>query len=55
MGSLLGHAELALNCGASSRTTVLCQGGILKDAAVGFASVQTVCYLLWVDLCRAWT
>ena len=28
------------------------QGGILKDATVGFVSNQTACYLLWVAFCR---
>ena len=25
---------------------------LLKDATVGFVSIQTICYLLWVGLCR---
>ena len=28
---------------------------VLKDAAMGFVSIQTVCLVLWVDLYRAWT
>ena len=29
--------------------------GVLKDATAGFVSVQTVCFVLWVDFYRAWT
>ena len=28
---------------------------MLMDAATGFISIQTVCFVLWVDLYRAWT
>ena len=28
---------------------------LLKDAMVGFFSIQTVFFMLWVDLYRAWT
>ena len=55
MASLLGCAKLALHHGASSRMTIRRRGGMLKDAAMGFLSVQTVCFMLWVDLYRAWT
>ena len=52
----LGCAELALHHGASSRATIHRQGGMLKDAmTMGFVSIQTVCFELWVDLYRAWT
>ena len=29
--------------------------GMLKDATMGFVSVQTVGFELWVDLYRVWT
>ena len=28
---------------------------LLKDAMMGYASVQTVCLMLWADFYRAWT
>ena len=28
---------------------------LLKDAAMGFVSIQTVFFVLWADLYRAWT
>ena len=28
---------------------------VLKDAATGYVSIQTVCPVLWADLYRAWT
>ena len=51
----LGCAKLALHHGASSQMTVCHRGGMLKDAMTGFVSIQTVCFVLWVDLYRAWT
>ena len=51
----LSCAKLALCFGASSRVTICRQGGMLKDAAMGFVSVQTICFELWVDLYGAWT
>ena len=50
-----GCAGLALRHGASSRATIRRRGGMLKDAATGYVSVQTVCSVLWADLYRAWT
>ena len=51
----LGRTKLALCYSASSQMIVCHQGGMLKDVMVGFVSIQTVCYLLWVYLCKAWT
>ena len=51
----LGCAKLALRHGVSSRATIRRQGGMLKDAAMGYISVQTVCSVLRTDLYRAWT
>ena len=51
----LGCAKLALCHGASSQATIHRQGGMLKDAVTGFVSIQTVCFVLWADLYRAWT
>ena len=28
---------------------------MLKDAMLGFVSIQTISFVLWVDLYRAWT
>ena len=51
----LGCAKLALRHGASSRVTIRHQGGMLKDAMIGYVSVQTVCFVLWANLYREWT
>ena len=47
-------AKLALHHGTSIWATIHCQGGMLKDATTGFVSIQTVCFVLQVDLYRAW-
>ena len=39
----LGCAELALRHSASSQATICHQGGMLKDAMMGYVSIQTVC------------
>ena len=51
----LGCAELALYHGASSRVIIPRRGGMLKDTATGYVSIQTVCFVLWANLYRAWT
>ena len=51
----LGCAKLALCHGVSSRVTIRRRGGMLKDAATGYVSIQTVCSVLQADLYRAWT
>ena len=51
----LGCAELALRRGVPSRATIRRRGGMLKDTAMGYNSVQTVFSVLWADLYRAWT
>ena len=38
----LGCAKLALHHGASSWTTIRRRGGMLKDAAMGYVSIQTI-------------
>ena len=50
-----GCAELALRHGASSRATIRRRGGMLKDTATGYVSIQTVCSELRADPYRAWT
>ena len=32
---------------------IVCDTRVLKDAMAGFVSVQTVCFVLWVDFYRA--
>ena len=51
----LGCAELALRHGVSSRATISRRGGMLKDTAMGYVSIQTVYSVLRADLYRAWT
>ena len=51
----LGCAKLALYLGASSLVTICRQWGMLKDATMGYVSIQTVCFELQAALYRAWT
>ena len=39
----LGCNELALHHGTSSQATIHHQGGMLKDAVIGYVSIQTIC------------
>ena len=39
----LGCTKLALRRGVSSQVTICHQGGILKDTATGYISIQSVC------------
>ena len=42
-------------CTRRDRVQVTSQRCMLKDTTIGFISIQTVCFLLWVDLYRVWT
>ena len=54
MNSTIASCLLLLGTKRCMLCCLLMCGGLLKDATMGFVSIQTVCFELWVDLYRAW-